>query len=468
MWSSRLMFILAAAGSAIGLGNIWKFPYLAGKYGGGAFVLMYLACIGLIGIPILIAEILIGRASRKNPVGAFRLLGRRNRFWTAVGFLGVASGFVILSYYSVVGGWTTDYFTKSAAGIYIEADPARIGELFGRMLANPWEQAVWHTVFMAATMGIVFSGVKEGLERWIEVLMPLLFLLLAVLVVYGLAAGDAAGGLQYLFLPDWGKLVTNAAGEYTPRPMLEAMGQAFFTLSLGMGAMITYGSYLGDGESIPASALVVTLLDTAIALLASIAIFTIVFQYDLDPTAAGPGLVFHVLPLAFSKMPAGRFIGTAFFLLLSFAALTSAISLLEVVVAYFIDDRKWARRTATVVMGTVIWVLGLFSALSYNLLENVTLLKDKEGRGMPILDSIDLIATNYMLPLGGLFIALFAGWSLRQEVRQGQFPQEGTSRVTYELWLVVTRYAAPVAVGILILFMVDNHLGIAERVFGGR
>lgn len=462
------MFILAAAGSAIGLGNIWKFPYMAGKYGGGAFVLMYLACIGLIGIPILVAEILIGRAARKNPVGAFDLLSEKNRFWTAVGFLGVASGFVILSYYSVVGGWTVDYFTKSAAGNYLEATPEGINEVFTQMLANPWEQAVWHTVFMAVTMGIVVFGVKEGLERWIEVLMPLLFILLGVLVVYGLVAGDAAGGLGYLFLPDWSKLVTNAAGEYTPRPMLEAMGQAFFTLSLGMGAMITYGSYLGDRESIPSSALMVALLDTVIALLASIAIFTIVFQYDLDPSAAGPGLVFQVLPLAFSQMPGGRFMGTAFFLLLSFAALTSAISLLEVVVAHFIDDRNWARRTATVILGAVIWLLGLFSALSYNVLGDVTLLEDKEGQGMPILDSIDLVATNYMLPVGGFFIALFAGWFLRQSVRDLQLLDGSGSRVFSRAWLLVTRYFTPVAVGFLVLFMIDKHLGIAERILAGR
>jgi NSS family neurotransmitter:Na+ symporter len=246
------------------------------------------------------------------------------------------------------------------------------------------------------------------------------------------------------------------------------MGHAFFTLSLGMGAMITYGSYLGDHESIPGSAVMVALLDTAIALLASIAIFTIVFQYDLDPTAAGPGLVFQVLPLAFSKMPGGRFIGTAFFLLLAFAALTSAISLLEVVVAHFIDDRKWARRTATVIMGTVIWVLGLFSAFSYNLLENVTLLKDKEGQGMPILDSVDLIATNYMLPIGGFFIALFAGWFIKQKVRDRQLLDAGGSRAFYQAWLFVTRYFTPVAVGILILFMIDKHLGIAEWIMGGK
>ncbi len=462
------MFILAAAGSAIGLGNIWKFPYMAGKYGGGAFVLMYLACIGVIGIPILVAEILIGRATRRNPVGAFKALSGGNRFWTGVGFLGVASGFVILSYYSVVGGWTVDYFVRSAAGGYLHAGPERINGIFNEMMKNPWEQMAWHTVFMVATMGIVIFGVKEGLERCIEVLMPLLFLLLGVLVVYGLVAGDAAGGLTYLFRPDWSKLVTNAAGEYTPRPMLEAMGHAFFTLSLGMGAMITYGSYLGDGESIPASAIIVALLDTVIALLASIAIFTIVFQYDLDPEAAGPGLVFQVLPLAFSKMPGGWLIGTAFFLLLAFAALTSAISLLEVVVAHFIDDRKWARRTATIIMGTIIWMLGLFSAFSSNLLEHVTLLKDKEGAEMSIFDSVDLIATNYMLPIGGFFIALFVGWFIQQEDRERQMLGGGADRAFYRPWVVIIRYVTPVAVGILILFMVDKHLGIVEGLLGGK
>jgi len=468
LWSNRLMFILAAAGSAIGLGNIWKFPYIAGRYGGGAFVIMYLGCIALIGFPILVSEIMIGRSTRKNPVGAFMMLGGGNRFWTSVGFLGVASGFVILSYYSVVAGWTLEYFTKSAAGIYMGQDADSINALLGEMLANPWDQVVWHTVFMGITMGIVIFGVKEGLERWIGVLMPILLMILVMLVVYGLVAGDAAGGLSYLFVPHWEKLITNTAGEYTPRPMLEAMGHAFFTLSLGMGAMITYGSYLKDDDSIMVSSVMIAFLDTAIALLASIAIFTIVFQYNLDPTAAGPGLVFQVLPLAFSKMPGGNFIGTAFFLLLSFAALTSAISLLEVVVAHFIDDRKWARRLATVVVGLVIWALGLFSALSYNILENITLLEDKDGKGMPILDSLDLIATNYMLPIGGLFIALFAGWFMNKETVRRQLLKKGRSTAFFKVWLVVVRYLTPLAVTVLILFMVDKHLGIVDWIMGGQ
>ncbi len=468
MWSSRFMFILAAAGSAIGLGNIWKFPYIAGRYGGGAFVLMYLGCIALIGIPILVAEILIGRSTRRNPVGAFRILGGEKRWWTGVGFLGVASGFVILSYYSVVAGWTLDYFLKSASGIYVGARPEAIDALFSSVLDNPWEQLLWHTLFMGLTVGIVMLGVREGLERWIEILMPLLLLLLLVLVVYGLSAGDAARGLDYLFHPHWAKLVTNSAGQYTPRPMLEAMGHAFFTLSLGMGAMITYGSYLGDHESIPVSATVVALLDTFIALLASIAIFTILFRYDLDPTAAGPGLVFQILPLAFAKMPGGRIMGTAFFLLLSFAALTSAISLLEVVVAHFIDDRGWPRKRATLFAGSVIWAFGLLSAFSYNLLRGASLFEDKEGKPMPLLDSIDLLATNYMLPIGGLLIALFAGWHLSREQTARQLAGNGRHPAFFSGWRFVIRFVTPVAVTLVVLFMIDKHLGISSGLLRGE
>jgi len=424
LWSSRFMFILAAAGSAIGLGNIWRFPYLVGQYGGGAFVIAYLVCILLVGVPILVAEIMIGRESRKNPVGAFRRLSGGRPQWVLVGFLGVASGFVILSYYSVVAGWTLDYFTKSVSGVYMEADVETIGGLFGGLVTDPVQQLVWHTAFMGAVIAIVIFGVRQGLERWIGVLMRLLFILLLLLVIYGLVSGDAAAGLRYLFVPDWPKLYTNEAGEFTAMPMLAAMGQAFFTMSLGMGAMITYGSYLSDDESVPGAAIMVAALDTIIALLAGIAIYTILFKYNLDP-AQGPGLVFKVLPLAFAQMPFGRLIGIAFFLLLSFAALTSAISLLEVVVAHFIDDRKWRRRTATLTLGGVIWGLGIFSALSYSQLEGVTLLRDAEGQGMPILDSVDRIANNYMLPIGGLFIALFAGWFMKREKVKRQLLEGG-------------------------------------------
>ncbi len=455
LWSSRLMFILAAAGSAIGLGNIWKFPYIAGRYGGGAFVLFYLLCILVVGLPLLVAEIMIGREARKNPVGAFAKLSKKNPLWLGVGFLGVASGFVILSYYSVVAGWNVDYFTKSASGEFMGKDAEAISALFDKTITDPWEQIGWHTVFMVATIGIVIFGVKEGLERWIGILMPLLFILLVVLVVYGLIEGDAKAGLTYLFVPDWKKLVLDEAGKFTARPMLEAMGHAFFTLSLGMGAMITYGSYLGDDESLPGAAVMVAGLDTLIAMLASIAIFTILFKYNLDP-AGGPGLLFKVLPLAFAQMPLGRLMGTAFFLLIAFAALTSAISLLEVVVAYFIDDRKWARRVATLSLGAVIWFLGIFSALSYTEIFN----DFKPFEGKQILDSVDLLATNYMLPIGGFFIIIFAAWRLKGDVVLKQLTEGGKRRTFHDLWLPIARYVSPILVFIVIMFMINQHLGI--------
>ena len=466
MWSSRLAFILAATGSAVGLGNIWRFPYTAGEYGGGAFVLVYLLCVAGIGIPIMIAEIMLGRRGRQSPINTMRTLAERegaSGAWQLLGWMGILSGFLILSFYSVIAGWTLAYVFRAGAGGFTGIDAEQSGAMFSALVADPERLLAWHTIFMVMVILVVARGVASGLEKAVRFLMPALFLLLVVMVLYAAQSGDFAAGVSYLFTPDFDKLSAHA-GE----AVLSAMGQAFFTLSLGMGAMITYGSYLGDRESVPGSALMVALLDTAIALLASIAIFTIVFQYDLDPKAAGPGLVFQVLPLAFSQMPGGRFIGTAFFLLLAFAALTSAISLLEVVVAHFIDDRKWARRTATVIMGTVIWGLGLFSAFSYNLLENVTLLEDKEGQGMPILDSVDLIATNYMLPIGGFFIALFAGWFIKQQVRDRQLLDGSRSPAFYRAWLFVTRYFTPVAVGLLILFMIDKHLGIAEWILGGE
>ena len=465
LWSSRLMFILAAAGSAIGLGNIWRFPYLAGKYGGGAFVIMYLAFVAVLGIPVLVAEIMIGRESRKNPVGAFSKLSSGHKLWTAVGFMGVAAGFVILSYYSVIAGWTIDYFVKSVDGDYFKPG-ADIAGYFASLLADPYQQAIWHTAFMGATIAIVIFGIKEGLERWIGILMPALFLLLLLLVIYGLTAGDAKGGLSYLFVPDWSKLVTNTAGDYTPLPMLEALGQAFFSLSLGMGAMITYGSYLGDDASLPSSAVIIACLDTMIAILAGISIYTILFQYRLDPSAQGPGLVFKVLPLAFAQMPGGRILAMSFFALLFFAALTSAISLLEVVVAYFVDDRKWARRGATIVMGTIIWALGLFSAFSYNLLGSVTILTDKDGNGMPVLDSIDRVANNSMLPIGGFFIALFAGWFMNRDSVKKQLLEGGGSPLFFRIWLILIRFVSPLAIALLILFQLDSDVGILKRLFG--
>jgi NSS family neurotransmitter:Na+ symporter len=458
------MFILAAAGSAVGLGNIWRFPYMTGKYGGGAFVLLYLGIVVVVVYPILVAEIIIGREARRNPVGTFSRLTGRNPFWMCVGLLGVAAGFVILSYYSVVAGWTLDYFAKYVTNFFADKDTDQIPAVFGNLVSDPGAQVTWHTIFMGATIGIVIFGVREGLERWVELLMPALFILLLTLLVYGLWKGDAGAALRFMFYPDWGKLVTNELGQYTPRPMLESMGQAFFSLSIGMGAMITYGSYLADDVKVSSTAATVAILDTIVAIIAGVAIYTILFAYNLEP-AQGPGLVFKVLPLAFASMPGGRFIAIVFFILLGFAALTSAISLLEVVVAFFIDELKWTRRFATLLAGGVIYVLGIFSALSYNKLKGVTILHDKNGEGMSILDSMDLLANNYMLPLGGFFIALFLGWFIKKEIKKRQILEGQGGEFFYRVWNLVIKFIAPVAVAVLLVFMIDFHLGLG--IFGG-
>jgi NSS family neurotransmitter:Na+ symporter len=458
------MFILAAAGSAIGLGNIWRFPYMTGQYGGGAFVLLYLAFVVIVVYPILIAEIIIGRETRRNPVGAFRRLSKKNPFWSIVGLMGVTSGFVILSYYSVVAGWTLDYFVKYVINFFVDKSTTeQIQGVFGGMVSDAGEQVTWHTVFMAACVGIVIFGVKEGLERWVELLMPALFICLLILLFYGLFKGDASGALKFLFYPEWKKLVTNELGQYTPRPMLESMGQAFFSLSIGMGAMITYGSYLGDNVKVSGAAATVAILDTLIAIIAGIAIYTILFAYNLEP-AQGPGLVFKVLPLAFATMPGGRFVAIVFFVLLAFAALTSAISLLEVVVAFLIDQLKWKRRLATLLAGGVIYGLGIFSAFSYNVLKNINIFHDKDGKGMPILDSMDLLANNYMLPIGGFFIALFIGWFIKREIKKRQMLEGQGGEFFYRVWNIVVKFIAPVAVAFLIILKIDHHLGLG--IFG--
>jgi len=439
-WSSRLGFIMAAAGSAVGLGNIWKFPYVTGMHGGGAFVLFYLFCIALIGVPLMVSEMIIGRHTRKGPVGAFRRL--KGGVWELVGWLGVCAGFVILSYYSVVAGWTVSYLWLALQGTFSQQHAQQVPQLFSGLLSSDLSQLFWQALFMAMTVLIVIGGVKKGLERANRVLMPVLFLILVGLAGFGLVSPGGARALDFLFAPDWSKL--------DPPAMLEALGHAFFSLSLGMGAILTYGSYAAEEISIPKVAITVSAMDTLVALLSGLAIFPIVFSYGMAP-AAGPGLVFKTLPILFSQMPGGSVIAVLFFLLLVFAALTSAISLLEVVVAYYCDERKWDRRRATVVMGLVIFAIGVPSALSSNLLKDWQLIGERN-----FLDSVDFIATNYLLPLGGLLITLFAGWVLTPSVAKAELTKGAAVSWFYPLWRFLIRYVSPVLVALVLL----NKLGL--------
>jgi len=440
LWSSRLGFIMASAGSAVGLGNIWKFPYITGMHGGGAFVLFFIFCILTVGIPIMIAEMVIGRHTHKDPVGAFRAI--KGGAWTIVGWLGVIAGFVILSYYCVVAGWAVNYLWLSITGAFSSAHAATVPELFAGLLASDLGQLFWQAVFMGLTVFIVLGGVSKGLERANKVMMPILFLILVILAVMGLLSPGGPKALDFLFSADWSKL--------DPPSMLEALGHAFFSLSLGMGAMLTYGSYADEQTNIPTVAITVSVMDTCVALLSGMAIFPIVFTYGMQP-AAGPGLVFKTLPITFGMMPGGGIIAFLFFLLLVFAALTSSISLLEVVVAYYCDEKKWDRKKATLVMGLLIFLLGVPSALSNNLLKDIHFIG-----GRNFLDSIDLLATNYILPLGGLLIAVFTGWALTTRLARGEIEKGAVRFHLYPVWHFLVRYVSPILVALVLL----NKIGV--------
>lgn len=398
-WSNRLAFVLAASGSAIGLGNLWKFPYVAGTNGGGAFVLVYLVCIAVIGFPVLIAELFVGQQSQKNVVQSFEILHRRRTPWRIAGWMGLVSAFLILSFYSVVGGWILDFEVRALLNQFATRSGEEVQTYLDTLFQSPIRVLFWHFVFMILTTAIVANGVNKGIERWVKILMPVLSLILLGLLVYSFFLNGFGQALGFLFSWD--------ASQLTIDGVLEAMGHAFFTLSLGMGAMLTYGSYLNRDESLPRTALTVAVMDTVIALVSGLVIFSIVFSHGVDPQS-GPDLMFKTLPVLFAQIPGGTFIAVAFFLLVAFAALTSAVSLLEVVVAYWEETHNKNRTYTAIICGVAIAILGIFSALSFNKLSHVTI------GDLTIFDLLDTITSQALLPLGGTLIALFFGWVLGQ------------------------------------------------------
>ncbi len=458
-WSTRLMFILAATGSAVGLGNIWKFPYITGENGGGAFVMVYLVCIAIVGIPIMMAEILLGRRGRQSPINTMRSLASdegAHPAWALLGWGGVVAGFIILSYYSVIAGWAVAYIFRTAAGVFSGATADGVKSIFSELVGDPERLLAWHTLFMVMSMGVVARGVRHGLEKAVRILMPMLFVLLLVLVGYAWNEGAFAQGLDFLFQPDFGKILFRCEiveeverCSLSGKPLLVAMGHAFFTLSLGMGAIMVYGSYMPKSSSIAGSAITIALLDTAVALLAGMAIFPIVFANGLEP-GAGPGLIFQTLPIAFGAMPGGQFFGTLFFILLVFAAWTSAISLIEPAVAWLVENRQMSRVRAAILVGILVWLLGLASVFSFNIW------KTKQIFGMTAFDLLDYLSANVMLPLGGLLIAVFAGWHMARTSTANELAMgEG---VRYNIWWTVIRYVTPVAV-ILVFLSVIHVIG---------
>ncbi len=443
-WGSKLGFVLAAAGSAIGLGNIWKFPYIAGENGGAAFVLVYLICIAVIGLPVLIGEILIGRTTSKNPVGAFKQLSG-SKFWTSVGGIGVLAGFIILSFYAVVAGWSLGYIFEAISGAFHNfPEPAQSEHHFNDLVGNIYWIVGFFALFMILTMGVVLAGVQKGIELGSKILMPVLIILIIVLVIRGVTLSGAEKGIEFFLKPDWSLI--------TGKSILLALGHAFFTLSLGMGAMLTYGSYMTKKDNVPFAAVSIILLDTVIALLAGLAIFTSVFSTGLDPSA-GPGLIFHTLPVVFTKMPGGYLFAIVFFVLFSIAALTSAISLLEVITAYFIDEKKWKRKKAVIVFGGITFLLGLPSALSFNVLSDFHIF------GLNFFDLADYLTANIMLPLGGLLISIFIGyrWGLDKAVanlREGAESFIDKNPLLINFWKFSIKYLAPILIFLVFLYSI--------------
>lgn len=435
-WSTRISFVLAAAGAAVGLGNIWKFPYVAGENGGGAFVLVYLVCIALLGVPMLMAEVLIGRRGQQNPVNSMAVLAQEanaSPAWKNVGRLGVLTGFLLLSFYVVVAGWALAYIPLTASGTFDSLSPPQIGQMFDAHLQQPVALIGWSSLVLLLTLGIVGRGVRQGLEKAANLLMPLLFAFLLVLVGYATTTGHFAAAVDFMFRPDFDKL--SASG------VLIALGHAFFTLSIGGGAMMIYGSYLSPQVSIARTSILVAVLDTAAALLAGLAIFPIVFAYGLEP-GGGPGLIFVTLPIAFGQMPMGALFGTLFFLMLSVAALTSAFSLIEPAIAWLTEKQGMSRLKASMLGGSGIWLLSLGTVFSFNIGADWTL------AGKTFFELLDYLISGWMLPLGGLLMALFTAWVMKPETTALELGGDGPG---YRFWLLLIRFLVPVV--ILVIFL---------------
>ncbi len=444
-WKSKAGFVFAAAGSAIGLGNLWKFPYITWENNGGAFVLVYLICILLVGLPIMMAEILLGRKTQRDAVGAMR--DAVGPAWRFVGGWGVFTGFVILGYYSVVAGWTLNYFIKCLAWS-INGYPGELdsGGSFNTFISNGSLQILLAALFSCATMAVIYNGVGKGIERITKILMPVLAFILLLLIISALSMGGAGEALAFIFKANFSEL--------EPSSILEALGHAFFTLSLGMGAMITYGSYMSRDQSVVLAAGMVVLLDTLIAIVATVIMFSVIFSVPGMADQVGQstaGMLFITLPeLFYTDVPMGFILAPLFFVLVGFAALTSTISLLEVVVAYFIDEKNWSRPKATFICGGIAFIVSMFCALSFgasNALSSFEIFNGKAG----LFSTLDHLASNWLLPIGGLMITIAVGWFMTAETTKAELVQANTPAwFSYGLWRLAIRYIAPAAVASII------------------
>ena len=440
LWSSRFAFIMVTAGAAVGLGNIWKFPYVAGNNGGGAFVLLYLLCTLLVGIPAMIAELLIGRHGRRNAVNTLATLAKHaghTAKWQGLGWLGCLTLLMVLSFYSVVSGWSIAYLFFAFKGTFVNIGATEVVEIWDHLLGSPMILIAWHSVFMFLTMMVVALGVNAGIEKASKWMMPALLVILVLLVIYAAVVGDFMKALSFLFSFKLSALNSQA--------VINAMGQAFFSLATGAGAILIYGSYLSEKTNMVETVLIISVINVMVAILAGLAIFPIVFSHGLEPTS-GPGLMFQVLPIAFSQMPGSQFIAICFFTLLLFAAWTSSISMGEPLVALLNERWQIARSRGAFYVGLLAWIMGLLSVFSFNIWQNVKLFAH-----WGIFEALTDIPINIMLPIGAFLYCVFAGWVMKPEDVKTEFGE--TMPKTYIAWRFAIRYLAPV--GILTVFVAN-------------
>ncbi|MEM9387184.1 MAG: sodium-dependent transporter [Pseudomonadota bacterium] len=442
-FSSRLAFLLAAIGTAVGLGNLWKFPYTLGQSGGAAFVVIYLVAIVLIATPIMLSEMIIGRRTGLSPPQALRQLAgdRGGSVWAMLGWAGIIAVFIVLSFFSVVAGWSLAYLTKAVTGAFVGLSAQGAGQMFGDFLARPAELVFWHALFMAITGYTVSRGITGGIERALKLLMPALFVLLIFMVIYGMVAGDFPNAINYLFVPRLEQVNFDVA--------LDALGQAFFSVNVGIGSVLVYSAYLPANVHLPKAALIVATGDTLVALLAGLAIFPIVFQYGIDP-AEGPQLIFVALSTAFGQMAGGSIIGALFFLLVFVAALTSAIGMLELMTSRAEESPRLNRRMMAPLLAGAAFLFGLLTVFSFNLLGNFhPLAFIPRFEGQTIFGLLDFSVTNVIMPLGGMLYALFAGWWISSAVTSAELE---LPPFWYRLWQLFTRFVAPIAIGLVFVF----------------
>ncbi|MEG0253152.1 MAG: sodium-dependent transporter [Muribaculaceae bacterium] len=440
LFATKIGVVATTVGSAVGLGNIWRFPYETGTHGGGAFIIIYILCVFAIGIPVMCSEFVMGRSTHRNVRGAFKMLSPKGS-WHWMSYLGIVASLMILSFYSVVAGWTLEYLYQSVMGTFESNSAEDFTCQFNEFSMSPWRPVVWTLIFLGLNFIVLRRGVQKGIERLSNILMPLLFIILIIFAVNSLLLPQAQKGLEFLFNPDFSKI--------TPKVVLGAMGQAFFSLSLGLSGLLTYSSYFSNDTPLVRSAVIVAVLDTAVAILAGIIIFPAVFSFGAEPTA-GPKLVFEVLPNIFQQMPGAYIWSIMFFVLLFFASITSTISMSEISIAFFMEEGKMSRNKATILNTGIAVIFGVLCALSFGVLSDCKIF------GKTLFEFFDYTSSNILLPLGGMAFSIFVGWFMNKKIVNSQLTNNGTITVRImKVLLFCIRYVAPLAIGLIFLYGLD-------------